>query len=181
MLVYQTCLETIFELQNVPHDLRATLLLSYLNAKAKESICRLAVDQLKTYDGLKTALLREFKLTPHQHRMQFNKAIWRNAKSYMQFNTRLNTMFKYYFASCTMKDLQDLTNLIVADKLKDTLPHAMHSYIVSKKGGETFTPSKSAELADLYENEIMPEKDSRVKGMEIKIRIMLKKISLIVE
>ena len=55
-------------------------------------------------------------------------------------------MFKTYSDSRNVKDLNDLTNLIVADKLKDTLPYAVHTFIVSKEGDETFTPSKIAEL-----------------------------------
>ena len=66
--------------------------------------------------------------------MQFNKVIRCNAESYVQFNTRLNTMFKYYSDSRNVKDLKDLTNLIVADELKDILPYAVHIYIVLRKG-----------------------------------------------
>ena len=67
--VYLTRAKTIFELQNVPYDLRATLLLPHLNAKAKALIFRSSVNQLRTYYCLKTALLREFRLTPHQYRL----------------------------------------------------------------------------------------------------------------
>ena len=45
--VWLTSIETIFELQNVPLDLPAALILPYLNTKAKMLACRLAPKKIK--------------------------------------------------------------------------------------------------------------------------------------
>lgn len=63
--IYLTSVETISELQHVPVDSQARLLIPYLNTKTTALICcRLPVDQITTYDGLKIALLQEFRLAP---------------------------------------------------------------------------------------------------------------------
>ena len=113
--VWLTSIETIFELQSVPLDLRATLLSPYLNTKAKTLVCRLTPEQIKTYDSLKQALLREFRLTPKQYRTQFIEAKKKDAESYVQYNTRITTIFQYYMESRNVKDMKTLVELIISD------------------------------------------------------------------
>ena len=136
--VYLNSIKTIFKLHNVLLDLRETLLIPYLNSKTKTLICRLTPDQIKTYEGLKTTLLREFRFTPHQYRVQFNRAFKRIAESYVQFNTRLITMFKYYINSRNVKDFDSLVNLIITDRLKDSSPDNVHNFVVTKKPTKSF-------------------------------------------
>ena len=93
---------------SMPLDLRATLLLPYLNTKAKTLVCRLTPEQIKTYDSLKLALLREFRLTPKQYRTQFLEAKKKDAESYVQYNTRITTIFQYYIESRNVQDMKTL-------------------------------------------------------------------------
>ena len=152
--VWLTSTETIFELQSVPLDLRATLLLPYLNIKAKTLICRLTLEQIKTYDSLKQALLREFRLTPKQYRTQFLEAKKKDAESYVQYNTRITSIFQYYMESRNLKDMKTLVELIIFDKLKDSMPNGVLDFVVTKEANEVHTPTKLDELDDLYNNEV---------------------------
>ena len=142
----------------MPLDLRATLLLPYLNTKAKTLVCRLTPDQIKTYDSLKQVLLREFRLIPKQYRTQFLEAKKKDAESYVQYNTRITTVFQYYMESRNVKDMKTLVELIISDKLKDSMPYGVHDFVVIKEANEVYTPTKLAELADLYNNEVFSNK-----------------------
>ena len=165
--VYLTSVETVFELQNVPKDLRATLLMPYLNSKAKTLICRLSPEQISTYDSLKAALLREFRLTPKQYRLQFSRARPKEGESFVQFTTRLSTIWRYYVESRNVKDYESLFNLSIADKLKDTLSYNVYAYVVSKEGDETFNPTKLAQLADVYVNEVNVDKPHKYNYSQV--------------
>ena len=55
--------EHLYEIYEVPVDLRAKLIILQLSDRAKSLISRLAVRELENYDQLKGFLLSEFKLT----------------------------------------------------------------------------------------------------------------------
>ena len=159
--IWLTSIETIFELQSMPLDLRATLLLPYLNTKAKMLVCLLTPELIKTYDSLKQALLREFRLTPKQYRTQFLEAKKKDAESYVQYNTRITTIFQYYMESRNVKDMKTLVELIIFDKLKDSMPYGVHDFVVTKEANEVYMPTKLAELADLYNNEVFSNRSKQ--------------------
>ena len=78
----------------------------------------------------------------------------------MHFNTRLISSRKYYIKSHEVKYYESVIILIVADRLKDSLTLVVCTCMVNKEGGDTFTPSKTAELADLFTKEAMFNSDS---------------------
>ena len=51
-----------------------------------------------------------------------------------------------------------LVELIISDKLKDSMPYGVHDFVVTKEANEVYTPTKIAELADLYNNEVLSNK-----------------------
>ena len=64
--------EQLFDVFDVPRDLRATLIRPYLNDKAKAIVGRLGPDIVGDYKMLKETLLQEFKLTPNVYLDRFN-------------------------------------------------------------------------------------------------------------
>ena len=64
-------IENLFALYEVDDDVKSKLLQAHLNDKAKSLTVRLSREQLNSYEALKTFLLNEFKISPHQLRERF--------------------------------------------------------------------------------------------------------------
>ena len=60
-----------------------------------------------------------------------------------------------------MKDFFEiLINLIIADRLKDSLPDNVRNCVITKKADKVFLPIKIAEISDLYINELIGERQA---------------------
>jgi len=64
----------LFDIYEVPADLRSKLLIAHLSERAKSLIGRLDVGSLDNYDEMKKFLLGEFKLTAMEYKARFDKA-----------------------------------------------------------------------------------------------------------
>ena len=102
----------------------------------------MASEQIKIYDSLKQALMTEFRLTLKQYKTQFLEAKKKDAESYVQYNTRITTIFQYYMESRNVKDMKTLVELFISDKLKNSMPYGIHDFVVTKKANEVYTPTK---------------------------------------
>ena len=66
--------EAMFRSFEIPADLRAKLLLSFLSLKAKSLVSRLNAEELEDCEGVRDFLLSEFKLTPREYKARFDNA-----------------------------------------------------------------------------------------------------------
>src|SRR6218665_931585 len=148
--LYLESVESLFNLYQVPDDLKCALLMPFLSEKAKRLVRRLPAIQMNTYVNLKAALLREFRLTPQQYRAQFVKAEKVASESWMQFATRLRTYLRFYLESRGADTLQKLQDLWVADRMKECMSFGVRSHIVAKEGDGWFDPIRLAELTDIF-------------------------------
>src|SRR6218665_1282714 len=97
--LYLESVESLFNLYQVPDDLKCALLMPFLSEQAKRLVRILPAIQMNTYVNLKAAVLREFRLTPQQYRARFVKAEKVASESWMQFATRLRTYLRFYLES----------------------------------------------------------------------------------
>src|SRR5260221_9512262 len=88
-----------FESNNIEDNLRLPLINPYLSDKARRLITRLAKEETDTYEKLKKALMKEFKLTPLKYKDMFDRALKEKNESYFQFATRLTVIWRYYMDS----------------------------------------------------------------------------------
>ena len=149
--VYMQTIENMFDLYSVPNDIRPALLMPYLSVKAKKIVCNMKADEMKSYNGIKKALLREFRQTAKEYRNQFLYMNKRSEESWNSFMNRLRVQWQYYLNSRNITTFEKLIDLIIADRLKDSMQYHMHAYVVSKEADETFESSKIADLANIYE------------------------------
>jgi len=87
MNIWDTC-ENLWNLYEVPDQLRAKLLLPLLTPKAKVLISRLDTTALADVKQIKQFLLNEFCLTSREYRARFNAA-GRGDETYALFTSRL--------------------------------------------------------------------------------------------
>ena len=121
-----------------------------MNEKARKVITRLSATQREDYEEVKKQVLREFKMTLRAYRMQFMESTKEATESWMQYASRLETILSYYMEGRSVVTIGKMTQLIVSDRMKDTMPYKLKEYILSKEGEEWLEPRVLAEAADVY-------------------------------
>lgn len=159
---YLENVDNLFQLYDVPTDLKSRLLLSHLTGRAKSIVSKLPFDQLACYDDVKSCLLKEFQVTPRELRSRFVNAAKKPDESYAVFRSRLAVTFSHYMKCRNVSKLDDLVDLLVADKLKDTLLPGALRYVLGVEGNKRFTSHEVANAADVYCSHY--NKDDSYKG-----------------
>jgi len=144
--------EHLFDIYDVPADLRSKLLIPHLSDCAKTLIGRLDVKSLDNSDELKRFLLGEFRLTTVEYKAIFDKASKRFDETHVLFASRLRNELRYYLCSRGFDDFEKLRILLVSDKLEICLFSGILHYVLSFEGEGCFQPDKVARLADTYVN-----------------------------
>jgi len=80
----------LFDIYEVPADLRSKLLIPHLSERAKSLIGRLEVKSLDNYDEMKRFLLGEFKVTVMEYKTRFDKDSKRSDETHVLFASRLH-------------------------------------------------------------------------------------------
>ena len=107
-----------------------------------------------TCDKLKAAILREYHLTPNNYRKEYASATKDKEESYVQFNTRLQVLLKYYLESREVgNDFTKMFNLLIRDRLFQMLPPAIKDHVLVKEEESWFEPNLLARIADIYAND----------------------------
>lgn len=144
--------EKLFTSFEVPEFLRAKLLLPYLSDKVKSLLLRLDQSKQDKYSEVKLFLLNELKLTPIQFKERFDCAIRDNDETYTMFCSRLKNLLTYYCNSRNVKDsFKTLFSLLVADKIKSTLPEACLGHVLTAEGNATNAWLECDELAQVID------------------------------
>ena len=91
--------EQLFDVYDVPAELRPVLVRPFLNDKAKAVIGKLGPEVLGDYERLKAAVLKEVKLSPNVYLDRFNTYRKVDSESYVAFASRLKGLLNYYLES----------------------------------------------------------------------------------
>ena len=128
-------IETLFQSFEVPAILQSKLLLPYLSDKAKSLLLRLDLPRQEKYSEVKAFLLNEFKLTPIQFKERFDRATRNKDETCKMFCSRLKNLLEYYCNSRQVKDdYKTLISLLIADRIKSTLPEACLDHVLTVEG-----------------------------------------------
>jgi len=84
--------EQLFDVYDVPVELRPVLVRPFLNDKAKAVVGKLSPEVLGDYERLKAAVLKEFKLSPNVYLNRFNTYRKVDSESYVAFASRLKVL-----------------------------------------------------------------------------------------
>ena len=147
-----TSLENVFDMYEVPSDLRAKLTIPLLTTKAKTLLARLPIEKMSDFSELRKFLLSEFRLTSEQYRERFLNAKRKHGETFTLLCSRLRSLFLYYLTSRKVgKDFDKLVSLMVADRLKEEMPTACLKHVLGiKTAGDCLSCDKLAEAADVY-------------------------------
>jgi len=143
--------EKLFLMYEVPDDIKSKLLIPVLTAQAKALVNRMSVENMGEYPELKRFLLAEYKLTPREYKVRFDTTAKNADETYVLFAARLRNLLQYYLSSKNVgQDFDRLCELIIADRLKSSLPHGPLNYVLSLEGDDWFTSERVAYLADTF-------------------------------
>src|SRR5688572_23959433 len=151
--LYFETVENAFRSFNVQEQFWVKLLLPLMTPKARTVLNRLSFADLDDYQIVKQHLLKEFKLTPREYRSKFIDAKKTVEETYTMFTARLKNLLNYYVKSRKVdKNFEKLFDLLVADKLKESLPPGPLQFVLSKEGTDCYEASVVADLADIHVN-----------------------------
>lgn len=148
--LFFSSIERAFQTKNIPEESKAEILINILGDKATNVLIYITGDELKNYESVKKLILREYEPSPQCCLDNFRKAKRRSNETHMQFMTRLVTTFEYYCELRKAKDFETLKQLIVADKMFQTLDSDTAAHICIRQGGSWFKPIEIAKECDLY-------------------------------
>ena len=166
---YFNCVDNIWETYGVPDELKAKLLIPQLTTRAKSLITKLPLAEQGDYTKLKEYLLKQHQLGPREYRARFLHAARNPGETWEAFTSRLANLFKYYTNSRNFKSFEELFDLCVCDKLRDTLPLTNLKHCLLAEKDQNISAQDLARLADDYESNFWA--DGRYKGQSITVGI----------
>ena len=153
-LTYFKDVERLFKKFEVPDELKAHLLRPYLNEKAKILVSRMDPEKSNDYEEVKAMLLREFQLSPAVYQEKFNTDTRKSDETCLLYSARLSSILDAYLDSRKIdKSYEKLADLLVADRIKSTLPDGCLRHILaieSTKDSGWLSSHDLAEAVDLY-------------------------------
>ncbi|GFS66876.1 uncharacterized protein TNCV_230571 [Trichonephila clavipes] len=128
------------------------------------------------YEFVKTVieqLLEETKTQESEHnsqleleRLKLERVIAKENETHVQFASRLTTNFDYYLKLRKVTDFDILKELIISDKMFQTLDRETAAHINIRQSGDWFRPLQLGEECDLYFTSSGNSKDIALKRLE---------------
>lgn len=144
---YFTLFERIAEARAWSDLDRTTLLQCVLTGKALEAFSALTVADSKVYATVKAAVLKVYELVPEAYRQRFRYRKKLDSQTYSEFVRDLMCTFNRWCIAAEVVTLQDLSDLIVLEQFKNSVPEHVATHINERK---VKSPSEAAILADEY-------------------------------
>ncbi|GFS48626.1 integrase catalytic domain-containing protein [Trichonephila clavipes] len=143
-------LEKAFQIKSVPDELKAEILLNILGEKVNILLTYVSQEDLSNYVKIKELILREFEPTPQECLSNFKKARKLPSENYVQFASRLSATFDNYCQLRKVNEFRSLCDLIISDKIFETLDRHTMNHIATKQGETYFKPQQLGRECDVY-------------------------------
>ncbi|GFU18279.1 integrase catalytic domain-containing protein [Trichonephila clavipes] len=143
-------LEKAFQIKSVPDELKAEILLNILGERVNNLITYVSREDLSNYVKIKELISREFEPTPQECLSNFKKARKLPSENYVQFASRVSATFDYYCQLRKVNEFRSLCDLIISDKIFETLDRDTMNHIATKQGETYFKPQQLGRECDVY-------------------------------
>ncbi|GFT71756.1 retrovirus-related Pol polyprotein from transposon 17.6 [Trichonephila clavipes] len=124
-----------------------------LSSRAEKSVLsnwRVKKEELNDYEKLKSIVLREFQVTPRECLNSFKNAVKSSGETYIQCAARLTANFQYYCSLRKVNSFESLCDLLISDKLFETLNKETATHIGIREAEDWFRPIDLAKECDIY-------------------------------
>ncbi|GFV25417.1 retrovirus-related Pol polyprotein from transposon opus [Trichonephila clavipes] len=139
---------TCEEVKSVDSQRFSSLDTSYVRATREPE--KKKEEELNDYEKLNSIVLREFQLTPRECLNSFKNAVKSSGETYIQFAARLTANFQYYCSLRKVNSFESLCDLIISDKLFETLNKETATHIGIREAEDWFRPIDLAKECDIY-------------------------------
>ncbi|GFW44907.1 integrase catalytic domain-containing protein [Trichonephila clavipes] len=143
-------LEKAFQIKSVPDELKAEILLNILGERVNNLLTYVSQEDLSNYVKIKELILIELEPTPQECLSNFKKARQLPSENYVQFASRLSATFDYYCQLRKVNEFRSLCDLIISDKIFETLDRDTMNHIATKQGETYFKPQQLGRECDDY-------------------------------
>jgi len=130
-------LEKLFEQLQVPVELQAVLMLTYLSEKAKFLLSPVDLDKSTEFGEVKMYILQEMQLTPNVYLDKFQSVSRDSTETYHQFANKLSSLFEYYVERRKVGSYEEVMELIVYDRIKASLPTFLSRHVLALESSST--------------------------------------------
>ncbi|XP_055936891.1 uncharacterized protein LOC129966488 [Argiope bruennichi] len=118
--------------------------------KVSNLLVNIEEGELKNYESLKKLVLQEYEPSPKLCLENFRKAKRNNDETFSQFASRITSMWVYYCKSRGASDFETVNQLIVADKMFQTLDSETATHIGVLQGESWFKPKEMGKRCDVF-------------------------------
>ncbi|GFV15701.1 uncharacterized protein TNCV_986841 [Trichonephila clavipes] len=143
-------LERAFLTKKITDEYKSEILIDLLGERAHNVLLYIKKEELNDYEKLKSIVLREFQLTPRECLNSFKNAVKSSGETYIQFAARLTANFQYYCSLRKVNSFESLCDLIISDKLFETLNKETATHISIREAEDWFRPIDLAKECDIY-------------------------------
>ncbi|GFV64543.1 integrase catalytic domain-containing protein [Trichonephila clavipes] len=143
-------LERAFLTKKINDEYKSEILINLLGERAHNVLLYIKKEELNDYEKLKSIVLREFQLTPRECLNSFKNAVKSSGETYIQFAARLTANFQYYCSLRKVNSFESLCDLIISDKLFETLNKETATHIGIREAEDWFRPIDLAKECDIY-------------------------------
>ncbi|GFX04366.1 DUF1758 domain-containing protein [Trichonephila clavipes] len=143
-------LERAFLTKKINDEYKSEILINLLGERAHNVLLYIKEEELNDYEKLKSIVLREFQLTPRECLNSFKNAVKSSGETYIQFAARLTANFQYYYSLRKVNSFESLCDLIISDKLFETLNKETATHIGIREAEDWFRPIDLAKECDIY-------------------------------
>ncbi|GFV64032.1 uncharacterized protein TNCV_3144231 [Trichonephila clavipes] len=143
-------LERAFLTKKINDEYKSEILINLLGERAHNVLLYIKKEELNDYEKLKSIVLREFQLTPRECLNSFKNAVKSSGETYIQFAARLTANFQYYCSLRKVNSFESLCNLIISDKLFETLNKETATHIGIREAEDWLRPIDLAKECDIY-------------------------------
>ncbi|GFV34281.1 integrase catalytic domain-containing protein [Trichonephila clavipes] len=145
---FETNIENM--IKKINDEYKSEILINLLGERAHNVLLYIKEDELNDYEKLKSIVLREFQLTPRECLNSFKNAVKLSGETYIQFAARSTANFQYYCSLRKVNSFESLCDLIISDKLFETLNKETATYIGIREAEDWFRPIDLAKECDIY-------------------------------
>ncbi|GFX30431.1 transposon Tf2-6 polyprotein [Trichonephila clavipes] len=143
-------LERAFLTKKINDEYKSEILINLLGERAHNVLLYIKEEELNDYEKLKSIVLREFQLTPRECLNSFKNAVKSSGETYIQFAARLTANFQYYCSLRKVNSFESLCDLIISDKLFETLNKETATHIGIREAEDWFRSIDLAKECDIY-------------------------------
>ncbi|GFW33859.1 integrase catalytic domain-containing protein [Trichonephila clavipes] len=139
-----------FLTKKINDEYKSEILINLLGERAHNVLLYIKEEELNDYEKLKSIVLREFQLTPRECLNSFKNAVKSSGETYIQFAARLTANFQYYCSLRKVNSFESLCDLIISDKLFETLNKETATHSGIREAEDWFRPIDLAKECDIY-------------------------------